>query len=51
MTPGALMRACLDELKRMNVLVDGVTMASSLQKQNLADMDALADALAADLKK
>ena len=46
---GALMRQELEELKRMNLLEDGVTMASSLQQQNLADMDALADALAADL--
>ena len=48
---GALMREELDALKRMNVLEDGVTMASSLQTQNLADVDALADALAEDLKK
>ena len=48
---GALMREELDGLKRMNVLDDGVTMASSLQAQNLADVDALADALAADLSK
>jgi flavorubredoxin len=48
---GALMREELAGLKRMNVLEDGVTMASSLQAQNLADVDALADALAADLAK
>ena len=34
----------------MEILDDGVTMASSLQQQNLADMDALADALAASVK-
>ena len=33
----------------MEILDDGVTMASSLQPQNLADMDALADALAASV--
>lgn len=48
---GTLMRECLGQLKRMNILEDGVTMASSLQKQNMADMDALADAIAADILK
>lgn len=48
---GSLIRECLDGMKRMNVLDEGVTMASSLQKQNMADMDALADAIAADLSK
>ena len=38
-------------MKRMNVLEEGVTMASAFGKQNMADMDALADAIAADLKK
>ena len=47
---GALMREELGKLKRMEILDDGVTMASSLQQQNLADMDALADALAASVK-
>ena len=44
------MREELGKLKRMEILDDGVTMASSLQQQNLADMDALADALAASVK-
>ena len=48
---GALMREELGKLKRMEILDDGVTMASSLQQQNLADMDALADALAASVKE
>ena len=48
---GTLIRECLGQLKRMKVLDDGVTMASSLQKQNMADMDALADAIAADINK
>ena len=48
---GTLMRECLQQLKRMNILDDGVTMASSFQKQNMADMDALADAIAADINK
>ena len=48
---GTLMRQELEGLKRMNILDDGVTMASSLQAQNLADVDALAEALAADLRK
>ena len=46
---GALMREERGKLKRMEILDDGVTMASSLQQQNLADMDALADALAASV--
>ena len=48
---GSLIREFLDGMKRMNVLEEGVTMASSFGKQNMADMDALADAIAADLKK
>ena len=47
---GTLMRQELESLKRMNVLEDGVTMASALQSQNLADVDALADALAKSLE-
>ena len=35
----------------MDILEDGVTMASSLQEQNLPDMDALADAIAASVLK
>ena len=48
---GALMREELEKLKNMDILDDGVTMASSLQEQNLADMDALADAIAASVLK
>ena len=38
-------------MKRMKVLDDGVTFASSIQSQNVPDLDALADAIANDLKK
>ena len=48
---GALMREELEKLKNMDILDDGVTMASSLQEQNLPDMDALADAIAASVLK
>ena len=47
---GTLIREQLDELKHMTVLDEGVTMASSLQEQNVSDMDALADAIAASMK-
>ena len=48
---GALMREELEKLKNMNILDDGMTLASSLQEQNLADLDALADAIAASLDR
>ena len=48
---GALMREELEKLKHMDILEDGVTMASSLQEQNLPDMDALADAIAASVNQ
>lgn len=48
---GALMREHLEGLKQMDVLDDGVTLASSLREQNLSEMDALADALAASVNK
>ena len=48
---GSLIREFLDGMKRMNVLEEGVTMASTFGKQNMADMDALTDAIAADLNK
>ena len=48
---GALMREELEKLKHMDILDDGVTMASSLQGQNLPDVDALADAIAASVLK
>ncbi len=47
---GALMREELEKLKHIEILDDSVTMASSLQEQNLPDMDALVDALAASVK-
>jgi hypothetical protein len=48
---GALMREFLEGMKRMKILDECVVMASSLGEQNMADLDALADAIAADLKK
>ena len=47
---GSLMRECLEGLKHMTILDDGITIASSLQSQNLPEMDALADALANSIK-
>ena len=47
---GALMREFLEGMKRMKILDEGVVMASSLGEQNMADLDALAVAIAADLK-
>ncbi|MCR5825590.1 MAG: FprA family A-type flavoprotein [Oscillospiraceae bacterium] len=48
---GTLMREELEKLKHMEVLDESVTLASSLRTQNLTDLDALADALAASVKK
>jgi len=48
---GTLMREELEKLKNMTVLDESVTLASSLREQNLADMDALADAIAASVNK
>lgn len=48
---GTLMREELEKLKNMTILDESVTLASSLREQNLADMDALADAIAASVKK
>ena len=48
---GALMREELEKMKNMNILDDGMTLAASLQEQNLADLDALADAIAASVLK
>lgn len=48
---GALMRQELEKLKHMDILDDGLTMASSLQEQNLPEMDSLADAIAASVNK
>ena len=48
---GTLMREELEKLKNMEILDDGVTFTSSFREQNTADMDALADALAASVRK
>ena len=48
---GSLIKEEISKMKRMRILDEGVTMASSLQSQNMPDLDALADAIAADLKK
>lgn len=47
---GSLMRAEIEALKHMTVLDEGMTITSSLQSQNLGEMDALADALAASVQ-
>jgi flavorubredoxin len=46
---GALMRKELESMKKMNVLEADVTMTSTLK--NETEMDALADTIAADMKK
>ena len=48
---GGLMRECLESMKHMNILDEGLTMASSLQEQNIPDVDALADAIAASVSQ
>ena len=48
---GALMREELEKLKHMDILDASLTMASSLQEQNLGEMDALADAIAASVNQ
>ncbi len=48
---GKLMKEALAGMKKMTVLDSDVTVNSSLREQSLSDLDALADALAADLKK
>ena len=48
---GALMREELEKLKHMDILDDSLTMAASLQEQNLGEMDALADAIAASVNQ
>lgn len=48
---GSLMRECLEGLKRMDILDESITLSSSLQEQNLPDMDAIADGIAASLKQ
>ena len=48
---GNLMRQTLEELKHIDILDESLTMTSSLLEQNLTDMDALADAIAASVLK
>ena len=48
---GSLMRECLEGMKHMNILDEGLTMASSLKEQNIPDVDALADAIAASVSQ
>ena len=48
---GTLMREELEKLKNTEILDESVTLASSIREQNLADMDALADAIAASVQK
>lgn len=48
---GTLIRESLESLKRMEILDDGVTLASSLREQSLPELDILADALTASLQK
>ena len=48
---GTLMREELEKLKNMEILDESMTLASSLREQNLADMDALADSIAASVQK
>ena len=48
---GSLMRQCLEQLKNMDILDDGLTIASSLQAQNLGELNTLADAIAASVKQ
>ena len=47
---GALTRESLAQLKEMTVLEPSVTVTSALSRDSGADLDALADALAASLK-
>ena len=46
---GALMREELEKLKSMTILDEGLTLSSSLHSQNLSDLDAMADAMAASV--
>ena len=48
---GALMKRCLEDLKHIELLDADVTIASALQEQNVSQMDALADAIAASVTK
>ena len=46
---GSLMKACLEDLKHMQLLDSEVSIASTLQEQHVSQMDALADAIAASV--
>ena len=46
---GELMKEKVEALKHMTILNDSVTLASSLREQNIAEVDALADAIAASI--
>ena len=46
---GGLMRECLEGMKNMTILGEGLTLSSSLHSQNLPDLDAIADAIAASV--
>ncbi len=48
---GKQMRTLLGGLKDMTILEDSVTLKSSLQTEQLEELDALADAIAATMKK
>ena len=48
---GALMREELEKLKSMTIRDEGLTLSSSLHSQNLSDLDAMADAIAASVLK
>lgn len=46
---GGLMRECLEGMKNMTILDEGLTLSSSLHSQNLPDLDSIADAIAASV--
>ena len=46
---GGLMRECLEGMKNMTILDEGLTLSSALHGQNLPDLDAIADAIAASV--
>ena len=49
-TSGKLMREMLSALKKCEFIGENVTLRSSLAESQLAELDALADAIAADIK-
>ena len=46
---GGLMRECLEGMKNMTILDEGLPLSSSLHSQNASDLDAMADAVAASI--